>query len=232
MSEMEPEGAILQRDKKTFAIVPRTPVGLVSAEVLEAIARVVRKYKIPIVKITSGQRLALVGLEREQIEPVWRDLGLDIGQATALCLHYVQACPGNSVCKFGVDDSLGLGTELEKTMSGMGFPAKLKVGVSGCPMCCAESYMRDVGLFAKNKGWTVIVGGNAGARPRIGDVLAVDLPHAAAVALCLKFLHYYQAEGKPRERSARFVQRLGIEAVKAAVLEDGASQDLLGQAEV
>jgi len=218
MSDMEPEGAILQRDKKTFAIVPRTPVGMINADILETIAKVVRKYKIPIVKITSGQRLALIGLEREQVESAWQELGTGIGQATALCLHYVQACPGNSVCKFGVGDSLGMGTELDETLTGMGFPAKVKVGVSGCPMCCGESYLRDVGLFAKNKGWTLIVGGNAGGRPRIGDVVAEDLPREEATALVLKFLHYYQAEGHPRERTARFVQRLGIEAIKAAIL--------------
>lgn len=218
MSDQEPQGAILQRDKKTYAIVPRTPVGMISADTLEAIARVVRKHQIPIVKITSGQRLALVGLEKEQIEPVWRELGTGIGQATALCLHYVQACPGNSVCKFGINDSLGLGMELEQDLSGMDFPAKLKIGVSGCPMCCAESYMRDLGFFAKSKGWTVVVGGNAGGRPRIGDVLAVELPREEAVALGLKFLRYYQEKGNPRERTARFVQRLGIDTIKAAVL--------------
>lgn len=218
MKEIEPAGSILQRDKKTYAIVPRTPVGMVSAEILENIAKVVRKYNIPIVKITSGQRLALVGLEQEQIEPAWRDLGIGIGQAVALCLHYVQACPGNSVCKFGVNDSLGLGTELEETLTNRPYPAKLKIGVSGCPMCCAESYMRDVGFFAKSKGWTVVVGGNAGARPRIGDVLAQDLPREQAIALCLRFLSYYQTHGNSRERTARFVARLGIDTIKEAVL--------------
>lgn len=218
MSDLEPEGAILQRDKQTFAIVPKTPVGMISADILEKIATVVRKYKIPIVKITSGQRLALIGLHREQLEPAWQDLGIGIGQAIGLCLHYVQACPGNSVCKFGVDDSLGLGTELEQTLTGMGFPAKVKVGVSGCPMCCAESYLRDLGFFAKNKGWTLIVGGNSGGRPRIGDVLADDLSRPEAIALGLKFLQYYQAEGHSRERTARFVQRVGVLAIKAAIL--------------
>ncbi len=218
MSDTEGHGAILQRDKKTYAIVPRTPVGLVNADILEAIARVVRKYQIPIVKITSGQRLALVGLSQEQLEPVWEELGTGVGQATALCLHYVQACPGNSVCKFGVNDSLDLGMELERDLTGMDFPAKLKVGVSGCPMCCGESYLRDLGFFAKNKGWTVVVGGNAGGRPRIGDLLAADLTREEAVALGLKFLRHYQEKGNPRERTARFLQRVGIEAVKAAVL--------------
>lgn len=218
MSAAAEHGAILQRDKKTYAIVPRTPVGLVTADILETIAKVVRKYQIPIVKITSGQRLALVGLEPEQLEPVWKELGTGIGQATDLCLHYVQACPGNSVCKFGVNDSLGLGLELERDLSGMEFPAKLKVGVSGCPMCCGESYLRDLGFFAKNKGWTVVVGGNAGGRPRIGDVLASDLSREEAVALGLQFLRHYQEKGNPRERTARFLQRVGIEAVKAAIL--------------
>jgi len=218
MSEETPNGAILQRDKKTFAIVPKTPVGMINADILESIAKVVRKYQVPIVKITSGQRLALVGLEREQLEPAWHDLGIAMGEATALCLHYVQACPGNSVCKFGVDNSLGMGTELEQILTGMGFPAKLKVGVSGCPMCCAESFLRDLGLFAKKKGWTLIVGGNAGARPRIGDVLAEDLSQEQAIALSLKFLHHYQTAGHPRERTARFVDRVGIAAIKEAIL--------------
>ncbi|MDD5757799.1 MAG: NAD(P)/FAD-dependent oxidoreductase [Desulfobulbaceae bacterium] len=218
MSELVPEGAILQRDKKTFAIVPKTPQGMITADILEALAKVVRRYNVPIVKITSGQRLALIGLQREQLDAAWQELGIGVGQATALCLHYVQACPGNSVCKFGVDDSLGMGAELEEGLTGMAFPAKVKVGVSGCPMCCAESYMRDMGLFAKNKGWTVIVGGNAGAKPRIGDVLAVDLSREEAVALGIKFMKYYQEEGHPRERTARFVQRLGILAIKEALL--------------
>lgn len=214
----ELHGAILQRDKTTYAIVPRTPVGLISADVLETIARVVRKYGIPIVKITSGQRLALVGLKEADLPRVWADLGMDIGRAIELCLHYVQACPGNSVCRFGVQDSLGLGMELEEMFSGRELPAKLKIGVSGCPMCCAESYLRDVGIIGRAKGWTVTFGGNAGGRPRVADVLAVDLDRDAAIALVRRCVDYYREKGKKKERAARFVERVGIEAVKAAVL--------------
>ena len=130
MTTDELQGAILQRDKTTYAIVPRTPAGLVNADILEAIARVVRKYDIPIVKITSGQRLALVGLEKDDIEKVWGDLKMDVGRAIELCLHYVQACPGTAVCRFGVQDSLGLGMELEKIYAEQETPAKLKIGVS------------------------------------------------------------------------------------------------------
>jgi len=108
-----PKGAILQRDKETFAIVPRTPVGVVSVEELENIAKVIRKYKIPITKITSGQRIALVGVKKDDIDNIWDDLHMDPGMATELCLHYVQACPGTTVCKFGIQDSLQLGSEIE-----------------------------------------------------------------------------------------------------------------------
>jgi len=218
MTETEPQGAILQRDKETYAIVPSTPTGLLNPEILEKVAGVARKYKVQIIKITSGQRLVLVGLRKEDVNSPWHDLGLDIGRATELCLHYVQACPGNSVCKFGINDSLGLGMELEEMFTGLDMAAKVKMGVSGCPMCCAESYVRDVGAFAKNKGWTVTVGGNAGARPRVGDVLAADVSREEVIRLTKAFLEYYNSNAKKKERTCRFVERVGIEAVKEALL--------------
>lgn len=218
MADAPPKGAILQRDKKTYAIVPRTPVGLVTADVLEALARVARKYEIPIMKITSGQRIALVGLEQDQVDQVWEDLKMDIGPAVGLCVHYVQACPGTEVCKLGVQDSLGLGLELEEMFVGRELPAKLKVGVSGCPMCCAESYVRDVGLIGKPKGWTVVVGGNASGRPRIADELASNLTREEAIALVDRFLTYYKEQGGKRSRSARLLDKVGIDAVKEAIL--------------
>jgi NAD(P)H-nitrite reductase large subunit len=108
-----PKGAILQRDKKTYAIVPRTPADMVSPEILEGVMKVVRQYNIPITKITSGQRLALVGIKKKDINPVWDTLQMDVGRAIELCLHYVQACPGSAVCTYGQQDSLGLGLDIE-----------------------------------------------------------------------------------------------------------------------
>ncbi|OGR07360.1 MAG: sulfite reductase, assimilatory-type [Deltaproteobacteria bacterium RIFOXYD12_FULL_50_9] len=213
MSE-EIRGAILQRDKLTYAIVPRTPAGMVSPEVLEAISRVVRKYKIPIMKITSGQRLALVGIKQEDVDSVWQDLKIDVGRAIELCVHYVQACPGVAVCRYGVQDSLGLGLELEEKFLEMELPAKVKMGVSGCPMCCGESYVRDIGLVGKKSGWTLSFGGNSGSRPRIGDVLAEDLSRNEAVVSVGSCLEYWVKNGKKRERTARFIERTGIEAMK------------------
>ena len=219
MADDTPRGAILQRDRKTYAIVPRTPVGLVSPAVLEAISSVVRKYNIPITKITSGQRLALIGMQREEVDQVWHDLRMEVGQAVELCVHYVQACPGTEVCKFGVRDSLALGLELEKLYVGIDLPAKVKIGVSGCPFCCAESYVRDIGLIGRKKGWTVTFGGNSGGRPRIGDVIAEDVDDGDAVVLVQRCLEYYRDNVEKKLRTARFVEKTGIEAIRAAVLK-------------
>lgn len=217
-SKNDLKGAILQRDKKTYAIVPRIPGGLIQLEDLKSITAVAEKYEIPIIKITSGHRIALVGMEEEQLGPIWQDMGMDAGEATELCLHYVQACPGNTVCKFGVQDALGFGIELEKYYAGRDFPAKVKIGVSGCPFSCGESYVRDVGLLGKKKGWTVIFGGNSARKPRIGDVLAEDITKEEAVALVDKCLDYYCKHAKTRERTARFIERISIETLKENVL--------------
>lgn len=213
-----PKGAILQRDKTTYAIVPRIPVGMATLENFKDIARVVEKFAIPIIKITSGHRLALVGMKAEVINDIWRELKMDPGMATELCLHYVQACPGNAVCKFGVRDSLGLGSEIEEFFLGMDLPAKVKIGVSGCPFCCGESYVRDVGVFAKKKGWTVLFGGNSARQPRIADIIAEDIEKEEVIDLIRRCLEYYAAHGKKKERTARFIERIGIDALKKAVL--------------
>jgi NAD(P)H-nitrite reductase large subunit len=211
-------GAIIQRDKETYAIVPRTPMGLVTPEQLEGIARVARKFDIPVIKITSGQRFALVGVKKDDIDAVWADLGMDVGRAIELCLHYVQACPGTAVCRFGVQDSLGLGQEIETIFSGMDLPAKVKIGVSGCPLCCGESFVRDIGMFGKKKGWTLIVGGSSARRPRIGDVLAENVSREEVMRLTRKTLEYYKEKGQPKERMARFVERIGVEELKKSLL--------------
>ena len=219
MKEKENQkGAILQRDKETYAIVPRIPSGLVKLENLKEIVNVVEKYNIPIIKITSGHRLALVGMKGDDVNDIWQDLKMDIGKATELCLHYVQACPGNVVCKYGVQDSLGLGIEIEEFFLGMDFPAKVKIGVSGCLFCCGESFVRDIGIFGRKAGWTVIFGGNSGSKPRIGDILAEDISREEVIDLTKRCLEYYAANGKKRERTARFVERIGIDEFKKSVL--------------
>ena len=213
----EPNSAILQRDKKTYAIVPRTPVGLITPDELEKIAAVARKFKIPVIKITSGQRFALVGIDKDQVNAVWSELGMDMGKATELCLHYVQACPGTAVCKFGQQDSLGLGMKIEDFFMGMDLPAKVKIGISGCPFCCGESFVRDIGVFGKKAGWNLVVGGSSARRPRVGDLIREQLSEAEVIPLVKQVLEYYRDNGNKRERLARFVDRMGIENIKDAL---------------
>jgi NAD(P)H-nitrite reductase large subunit len=213
-----PEGAIRQRDKRTYALVPRMPVGVVTPEMLESIARVARKYGAPAVKITSGQRIALVGIEPEKVMDAWNELNAEVGPAQEPCVHYVQACPGNDWCRYGLQDSLGLGMRLEKLFVGMQLPAKAKMGVSGCHFNCSEGWVRDFGAFGKKKGWTLVVGGNSGRKPRIGDMIAEDIDDDSVVALARKYLEFYAANGKNKERTHRFVARVGIEEVRKALL--------------
>jgi NAD(P)H-nitrite reductase large subunit len=218
MQPSQPEHAILQRDKTTYAIVPRIPGGLLERSHLRAIADAVEKYDIPIVKLTSGQRIALVGLKEEDLQDVYQDLGMDPGKATELCLHYVQACPGTEVCKFGVRDSLGFGIRIENLLAGKELPAKLKIGVSGCQFCCAENFVRDIGVVGKKNGWTISFGGHSGNRPRIGDILATDLSDDEAILLINNSFKFYKDHARKKERTSRFIERIGLEDFKKNVL--------------
>jgi NAD(P)H-nitrite reductase large subunit len=214
-----PEGAILQRDKQSYAIVPRLPGGMLNLEILQKLTAVVEKFEIPIVKITSGQRIALIGMSAEQLDEIWQDLGMDVGKATELCLHYVQACPGTTVCTFGVQDSLAFGTELEEYFSTRDFPAKVKFGVSGCPFSCAESQVRDIGVVGRKKGWTVSFGGSSTRNPRAGNILADDLSDREALELIQRCLDYYGRHARKKERTAKFIERVGVDEFKRSVLD-------------
>jgi NAD(P)H-nitrite reductase large subunit len=215
-----PKGGILQRDKESYAIVPRIPMGVLTPEILENLAKVSRKYNVRIIKITSGQRIALVGIRPQDVDSAWNDLEMEVGPAEGLCVHYVQACPGTETCKFGQGDSLGLAAKIEKMYVGKKdlIPAKTKFGISGCKLNCAESFVRDVGAFAAPDGWTVVVGGNSGGRARIGNVIAEKLSEDETIELMKRILDYYAKNARQRERLPRFIERVGVEEFKKAVL--------------
>ncbi|MHC1700097.1 MAG: NAD(P)/FAD-dependent oxidoreductase [Humidesulfovibrio sp.] len=212
-----PRGAIAQRGTDSYAIVPRLPSGVITADQLEALARAIREYGIPIAKLTSGQRIALVGIKAADVPDVWASLGMGEGRAVKHGVHYVQACPGTAACGYGQQDSLGLAARLEKLFDGLDLPGKVKVGISGCPMCCGESYVRDIGLVGRKNGWTVVFGGNAGGRPRVGDELAGGLGADEALALVGRVLAHYRDNAKKCQRTARFVEARGIASVRAAL---------------
>lgn len=213
-----PEGAILQRDGKTYAVITRTPAGLITPDHLEKVAAVARKHGVPTLKITSGQRIALVGIPGGQLGGVFRDLGRDADSTGGPCLHYVRACPGTETCRFGVQDSMGLAAALEEKFRGRRFPAKLKMGISGCPRSCGESHTRDIGILGTNRGWTVVFGGNGGTRPRIGDAIAENLSTGDALDLVDRLLGHYGSHAKPKERTARFMERTGMDTLRSELL--------------
>ncbi len=218
MAQEPPKGAILQRDKQSYAIVPRIPAGLLTPQKLRDLANVVEKYDIPLIKMTSGHRIALIGMKEDQIESIYEDLQMDPGKATELCLHYVQACPGTEVCKFGVLDSLGFGQQIEEMLSGRDLPAKFKIGVSGCPFSCAENQVRDLGLMAKKSGWTLSFGGHSGRQARVADVIAEDLSNQEVIDMINKIVDYYTENAKKRERTCKFIERIGVEEFKSHIL--------------
>ncbi len=215
------QGAILQRDKETYAVAPHQPCGVVTPETLRKLADVAEKYNVAAMKITSAARIALVGLTEEQVPQVWEDLGMDPGAAVGVCVRSVKACPGTTFCKRGTQDSLGVGMQLDEKFHGMELPGKCKIGVSGCMNQCAETGFKDIGLVGTPKGWRVLIGGCGGARPRVADTLAVDLPTEEALAMVDSIVEYFKANAKPNERIARMIDRIGIEKVQ---------KDLLGKA--
>lgn len=208
-------GGILQNDKKTVAIVPKINFGMVTPELLEKIAAVAKKYNIPNIKITSAQRIALIGINPDDVENVWADLGLEPGYALSDGINYIQACPGTSACRLGQRDSLALAARLDELITPLGIEAKVKFGVSGCPLSCGEGIIRDIGIFGKKAtGWTIYVGGNSGLNARFGDILAKDLEDDDALDLIERFLKYYKENSRTKERLYRFVPRIGIDVIK------------------
>ncbi len=211
-------GAVLQRDGKSYAMVTRIPAGIVTPDDLELIAAVARKFRVPIVRITSGQRFALVGLDEKDLPAIWRELGGLGERETAPCIRYVQTCLGTETCKYGNQDSIGLGLEIEGRYHGEVFPAKLKIGISGCLRCCGESYLRDIGVIGTNRGWTVTFGGNSGRRPRIGTVIAEGLTRKDARDIVQHLLEYYRTNAEPQERTSTFIERIGLDRLKSDLL--------------
>jgi NAD(P)H-nitrite reductase large subunit len=212
------DNGILQRDGKTYALTTRIPAGIVTPGELEQIAAVGKKYNIPVMKITSGQRFILAGIQPEDMAGVIADLGPLAKPETVPCVKFAQACLGTDMCTYGKQDSIGLARSLDEQFRDQKFPAKLKIGVSGCPRCCSESHTRDIGIIGTGRGWMVFFGGNGGTRPRFGDLIAHDLTDGEALDCAKRLGEYYRRNANPRERTARFIERTGIDTLKSELL--------------
>lgn len=204
--------------RKTYNILPGPKMGLVTPDYLEAVAAAARRHDIPLLKLTSAQRIAIGGHDPETAADIWLEFGQAEGPKKPVGIHYIQACPGVQWCKYGRRDSPVLGEKMAAALMSIPLPAKTKVGVSGCSMNCCEGFVRDIGVFGKKNGWTLIFGGNGGGLPRIGDIIAQDLNDDAVIALAEKCLRHYATNARKLERTARFMERTDLEKFKAAVL--------------
>jgi len=202
-----------QRDaRRPLAFRPADPLGFVTPLELEQLAAAMRGLGLDSAKMTADGRFLLLGLDPAMAPTVQGCLG-------PLAAHrpcQVHACPGAAGCPNGLRDTLDFARRLDELISGLTLPAKLKAGISGCPRCCAESMVRDVGLIGARNGWTVTFGGNAGFTPRTADILAKGLSDEEALDLLARVLHHYSATTLKNERTARFAQRLGSDALRRA----------------
>ncbi|MFT8313469.1 MAG: NAD(P)/FAD-dependent oxidoreductase [Clostridium sp.] len=211
------KGAILQRDKETYAIAPHLTAGLLTPDILRTIADVAEKYNSAAIKVTGAQRIALVGLKEEDLDNVWEDLGMDPGAAIGLCVRSVKICPGTTFCKRGLQDSVAVGSKLDSLYHGKKLPNKLKIGISGCPHSCADSAFKDIGLIGSGKGWMFYVGGKGGAKPRIADKIAPCVSEEKVFDLVEKVVQIYEENATVRERLGSYIDRVGLDEFKKQI---------------
>ncbi len=218
--------ANIQKDG-TYSVVPRMWGGVTNAAELRAIADVVERYDIPSVKVTGGQRIDLLGVRKEQLPDVWRDLndaGMISGAAYAKGLRTVKTCVGSEWCRFGTQDSTSMGIGLEKMTWGSSTPAKVKMAVSGCPRNCAESSIKDFGVIATESGWDLLVGGNGGVKLRETELLAKVATAGEVLEYAAAFMQLYREEARYLERTAHWIERVGVAYVQSRLLPDAAAR--------
>ncbi|MES2200613.1 MAG: nitrite reductase large subunit NirB [candidate division FCPU426 bacterium] len=211
--------ANIQKDG-TFSVVPRIRGGVTTPAELRKIAAAAEKFKVPMVKITGGQRIDLLGVKKEDLPGIWAELDMPSGYAYAKALRTVKTCVGSEFCRYGVGDSTTLGIDLEKKFEMLNTPAKVKMAVSGCPRNCAECGIKDVGVVAVEGGfWDLFVGGNGGVKVKAGELLARVASPKEVEDLSAAYLQYYRETAQWNERTAPWQERLGLEAIKKVVLD-------------
>lgn len=221
--------ANIQKDG-TYSVVPRMWGGMTSSQELRAIADVVDKFGIPSVKVTGGQRIDLLGVPKENLPAVWADLnaaGMVSGHAYAKGLRTVKTCVGTDWCRFGTQDSTGLGVKIEKMMWGSWTPHKVKMAVSGCPRNCAEATCKDIGVICVDSGYELHVGGAAGMHIKGTEVMCSVETEAEALEYCAAVVQLYREQGRYLERIYKWMDRVGLDAIREQVVEDEAKRTAL-----
>jgi len=220
--------ANIQKDG-TFSVIPRMYGGVTSPEELRKIADVAEKYRVPMVKLTGGQRIDLLGVDKADLPKIWEELDMPSGYGYAKALRTVKTCVGSLFCRFGTQDSIGMGIALEKKFERLNMPAKFKMAVNGCPRNCAESGIKDLGIIGNDGGWELYIGGNGGTKLRKGDLLCKVKTDEELMAISGAFIQYYRENGKYGERTSEFVERVGLDEIEKAVVKDTENRKLLVQ---
>ena len=212
--------ANIQRDGK-FSVIPRIYAGVTTAAELKRIAEVAEKYKVELVKFTGGQRIDLLGITKDNLPKVWKDLGIPSGHAYTKAFRTCKSCVGTDFCRYGLGNSIELATQIERRFQGVESPHKMKLATAGCPRNCSEAYVKDLGAVAIEGGqWEIYLGGAAGSSVRKGDLLCTVDSHEDVLKYMGRFIQYYRENGKYLERSYGFVERVGIEHLQDVLLED------------
>src|SRR3990167_11308444 len=201
------KGAIVQRDGETFAIAPHIPGVIIQHDKLRRIADIAEKYGL-VLKITSAQRIAIVGIQEHNIDNIWEELDMKPGAAIGLCVRSIEICTGTTFCKRGQQDSVGVGLKLDEKYHGMELPFKLKMGVSGCMNSCAEPVIKDIGLMGTSKGFRLYAGGSSGVTPRLGDLIAEELSEDDALDLVDRIINFYKRINQ-KKRLGKIIDEIG-----------------------
>jgi nitrite reductase (NADH) large subunit len=204
-----------------FSVVPPMPGGVTSPDQLRRIADVADKYQVPMVKLTGGQRIDLLGVKKEELPNIWRDLGSPSGHAYGKSYRTCKSCVGTDFCRYGVGDSTSLAIKIETKLQGIQSPAKIKMATAGCPRNCSEAMVKDFGAVAVEGGkWEIYVGGAAGAHIRKGDILCTVDSHDEVLKIMSRFVQYYRENAKYLERTYGFLERVGIERLRSILVDD------------
>ncbi|MHB9998631.1 NADPH-nitrite reductase [Bacillus spizizenii] len=217
--------ANIQKDG-TYSVVPRMYGGVTNSTDLRKIADVVDKYEIPLVKMTGGQRIDLIGVKKEDLPKVWEDLDMPSGYAYGKTLRTVKTCVGEQFCRFGTQDSMALGIALEKKFEGLNTPHKVKMAVSACPRNCAESGIKDLGVVGIDGGWELYVGGNGGTHLRAGDLLMKVKTNEEVLVYAGAYLQYYRETANYLERTSAWLERVGLSHVQSVLNDPEKRQEL------
>ncbi|MGG3574067.1 nitrite reductase large subunit NirB [Bacillus gobiensis] len=211
----------------TYSVVPRIYGGVTNPEQLRKIADAADKYRVPMVKITGGQRIDLLGVKKEDLPNMWADLDMPSGHAYAKALRTVKTCVGENFCRFGTQDSIQMGIDMEKRFERLWTPHKVKMAVSACPRNCAESGIKDIGVVGVDGGWELYVGGNGGVHLRGGDLFVKVKTKKEVLEWSAAFMQYYRETAKYLERTSHWVERVGLEEIKKVLADADMRQELI-----